>query len=378
MQKKVLILGGGSGGVITANKLVEILGDQVDVTVVDRNAEHTFIAAYPWVAFGLREVQQIRRPLVALQKRGIRFMQAEVRALHPDRGVVETDRGELDYDYLVVSLGAEPLPSPVEGAQAPWSEAGALAVRSWLRESQGERWVVGVSSPFYPCPPAPYEVAGQLDFALRVKGLRSRSSIEIFHMNPAPLAGMGPVISHAVLKILKRKDVAFHGNFELAEGGDGVLKAKDGRTLEYDRLILVPPFAPNKVVRESPLAGPGGFPEVSPETFRSLKYPNVFVIGDTVNPALGLPPAGVVVHYQGEYIAGVIAADLRGAYIGEPFNAVAMCIMDFGDDAILPQCDFTEMLAGRGMISCGVMATGRSVRIAKMLFESMFFATMFG
>ncbi|WP_287371601.1 FAD-dependent oxidoreductase [Oceanithermus sp.] len=377
MRKKVLILGGGSGGVITANKLVEVLGNQVEVTVVDRNAEHTFIAAYPWVAFGLREIEQIRRPLVALQKKGIHFLQAEVQELQPDRNAVQTDRGELAYDYLVVSLGAEPLAYPVEGAQAPWSEEGALALRAWLKESKGERWVVGVSSPFYPCPPAPFEVAGQLDFALRVKGLRSRSSIAIFHVNPAPLAGMGPVISHAISKILDRKGVEFHGSFELVEGGDGVVKAADGRTLEYDRLILVPPFAPNKVVRESPLAGPNGFPEVSPETFRSLQYENIFVIGDTVNPGLNLPPAGVVVHYQGEYVAGVIAADLRGAYIGEPFNPVAMCIMDFGDDAVLPECDFSDMLAGRGMPSCGVMASGRSVRIAKMLFESMFFATLF-
>lgn len=185
------------------------------------------------------------------------------------------------------------------------------------------------------------------------------------------------VISHSISKILERKGIAYHAGFELAEGGNGVVKAKDGRTLEYDRLILVPPFAPNRVVRESPLAGPNGFPEVSPYTFKSTRYDNVFVIGDTVNPALNLPAAGVVVHYQGEYIAGVIAAELRGSYIGEPFNAVAMCIMDFGDDAILPQCDFTDMLYGKGMPSCGVMAQGRSVRIAKMLFESMFFATMF-
>jgi len=377
MQKKVLILGGGSGGVITANKLKEIMGDQVDITVIDKNAEHTFIAAYPWVAFGYRELSQIRRPLVSLQRKGINFIQAEVLSLNPEKNSVETDRGEYQYDYLVISLGAEALPAPVEGSAAPWSEAGALTLRQWLKEAKGERWVIGVSSPYHPCPPAPFEVAGMLDFALTVKGLRAKSTIDIFHLNPAPLAGMGPVISHTIQKILDRKSVNFHGEFELASGGNGVVKSKDGRVLEYDRLILVPPFAPNRVVRESPLAGPNGFPEVNPYTFKSVQHENVFVIGDTVNPALNLPPAGVVVHYQGEYIAGVIAADLRGSYIGEPFNAVAMCIMDFGDDAVLPQCDFTEMLYGKGMPSCGVMAQGRSVRIAKMLFESMFFATLF-
>ncbi len=82
-------------------------------------------------------------------------------------------------------------------------------------------------------------------------------------------------------------------------------------------------------------------------TFRSTRFPNVFVIGDTVNPALMLPPAGVVAHFQGEYVAGVIASDLKGAYIGEPFNPVAMCIMDFGDNASCPSVPLTGCLRAR-------------------------------
>ncbi|WP_244880567.1 hypothetical protein [Thermus parvatiensis] len=129
-------------------------------------------------------------------------------------------------------------------------------------------------------------------------------------------------------------------------------------------------------MRESPLAGPQGFPEVDRVTFRSPRFPNVFVIGDTVNPALMLPPAGVVAHFQGEYVAGVIASDLKGAYIGEPFSPVAMCIMDFGDNALLPQCSFERVLSGTGMPSCGVMAVGKWVRVTKMLFEGFWFATL--
>jgi len=236
--------------------------------------------------------------------------------------------------------------------------------------------VVGVSSPYYPCPPAPYEVAGQVEFALKVKGVREKSTVEVFHVNPAPLAGMGPVISGKVLEILRSKGIAFHGEFEPMAFENGKVKAKDGRELPYDLLILVPPFAPNRVVRESPLAGPQGFPQVDKATFRSTKFANVFVIGDTVNPALMLPPAGVVAHFQGEYVAGVIASDLKGAYIGEPFNPVAMCIMDFGDNALLPQCSFDRVLSGTGMPSCGVMAVGKWVRVTKILFEGFWFATL--
>jgi len=376
MAVKVLVLGGGSGGLVAANKVKRLMRDHAEVTLIDRGDYHYFMPGFPWVAFGMRELDDVRRPLQLLEKRGVKYVKAEIQALDPDGKRVVTDRGEFDYDYLVVSLGAEPMPSPAEDAVAPWSPEGALALRERMKAFEGGRIVVGVSSPYYPCPPAPFEVAGMAEFALKVKGVRGKSSVDVFHPNPAPLAGMGPVISGTVLRILNEKGVRFHGEFELerVEGGKAV--ARDGRTLAYDLLILVPPFAPNRVVRESKLAGPQGFPTVDPMTFRHTAYPEVFVIGDVVNPALMLPPAGVVAHFQAEFVAGVIVSDFKGAYIGEPFDAVAMCIMDFGDNALLPQCEFEKVLAGKGMPSCGVMATGRWVRITKMLFERFWFATL--
>ncbi|MBW6394609.1 FAD-dependent oxidoreductase [Thermus sp. SYSU G05001] len=376
MATKVLVLGGGSGGLVAANKVKRLLGREVEVTLVDKNAYHEFMPAYPWVAFGMREPEQVRRPLANLEKRGITYLQATVEALDPANNRVKTSAGELSYDYLIVSLGAEALPSPAQDSYAPWSLEGALKLREALKNFKGGRVVVGVSSPYYPCPPAPYEVAGQVEFALKVKGIRDKSTVEVFHLNPLPLAGMGPVISGKVMEILRSKGIAFHGEFEPASFEGGKVRAKDGRELAYDLLILTPPFAPNRVVRESPLAGPQGFPEVNKMTFRSTRFANVFVIGDTVNPSLMLPPAGVVAHFQGEYVAGVIASDLKGAYIGEPFNPVAMCIMDFGDNALLPQCSFEKLLAGTGMPSCGVMAVGKWVRVTKMLFEGFWFATL--
>jgi sulfide:quinone oxidoreductase len=376
MKIKILVLGGGTGGLVAANKIKKLLGNDVEVTLVDKNAYHEFMPAYPWVALGMREPDQIRRPFSNLEKRGINFIQATVESIDPANNKVKTSVGDITYDYLIVSLGVEPMPLPVKENYAPWSLEGALNLREAIKKFKGGKVVVGVSSLYYPCPPAPFEVAGQIEFALKVKGIRGKSMIEVFHFHPLPLAPMGPVIAGKIMEILKSKNITFHGSFEPIAFESGKVKAKDGREIEYDLLVLVPSFAPNKVVRESPLAGPNGFPEVDKITFRSIRFPNVFVIGDVVNGSLMLPPAGVVAHFQGEYVAGVIVSDLKGAYIGEPFNPVAMCIMDFGDNAILPQCSFDKVLAGTGMPSCGVMAVGKWVRIAKILFEGFWFATL--
>lgn len=82
-------------------------------------------ARLPLGAFGMREPEEIRRPLANLEKRGIQYLQATVEALDPAHNKVKTSAGELAYDYLIVSLGAEAMPSPAQDGHAPWSMAGA-------------------------------------------------------------------------------------------------------------------------------------------------------------------------------------------------------------------------------------------------------------
>jgi len=47
MATNALVLGGGSGGLVAANKVKKLLGDRVEVTLVDKNGHHEFMPAYP-------------------------------------------------------------------------------------------------------------------------------------------------------------------------------------------------------------------------------------------------------------------------------------------------------------------------------------------
>jgi sulfide:quinone oxidoreductase len=67
---------------------------------------------------------------------------------------------------------------------------------------------------YYRCPPAPFEVAGQLDLMLKAKKIREKSEITVFHITPGPLSNMGPAISSIISEILTNKGVKFVGNFE--------------------------------------------------------------------------------------------------------------------------------------------------------------------
>ncbi len=382
MKPRILVLGGGSGGVVVANKLVKNLrGVDAEITLVDRSPYHYFMPSFPWVAFGYKEPDDVRRPLKRLERKGIRVIQDEVVAIHPDRKEVELKGGKVGYDFLVVSLGAELHQNLMEGfdvAHHPWSLEASLRMREAIRTFEGGDVVIGVTGPYYRCPPAPYEVAGQLDFVLRSRRLRKKSRITVFHPDPAPLAGMGPAISGLIGEILSHKGVVFEGNFvaQKIDKTRKVVVGQDGREIPFDLLIMVPPHKPSALIRNLAPHTPQGFPVVDPETFRHARYPDIFMLGDMINPSLNLPPAGVVAHFQGEFIANEITAEIKGGFIGESFNPVAMCIMDFGDDAVLPMCDFTQIMKLEGPPSCGVLGRGKAVRLAKMLFEALWFAQL--
>ncbi|MCS7244747.1 MAG: FAD-dependent oxidoreductase [candidate division WOR-3 bacterium] len=381
MKTRILILGGGVGGLVSANKISKILNGKAEITVIDKNPYHEFMASYPWVALGYKEPDDIRRPLSLLSKKNVNFINDEIVEIQPSKNKVITKNSEYEYDFCIVSLGAEvkedEIPNFSEEAHHSWSLEGSLRLREAIKNFKGGNIVIGIAGAYYRCPPAPYEIAGQVDFFLRIRGVRNKSEITVFHITPGPMSNMGPAISSVISEILSNKGIKFVGNFEPVriDKENKKVISKDGRELNYDLLIMTPPHKPNSVVAKSELSSPKGLPIVDPSTFRSKNFPNVFIIGDVVNPAINLPPAGVVAHFQAEFVSTQIAAEIKGTYVGDSFSPVAMCIMDFGDDALFPMCEFSKMyLDLSGPPSCGVLARGKEVKLIKMLFEFMWFA----
>lgn len=94
-MKRVVILGGGSGGAVAASRLGKwARPGEFEVVLIDRSEWHEFRPSYLWVAVGKREPDEIRRPLAALERRyGTRVMRATVTGIRPETQTVETDQG---------------------------------------------------------------------------------------------------------------------------------------------------------------------------------------------------------------------------------------------------------------------------------------------
>ncbi len=107
-RTSIVIIGGGFAGLEAAFTLKGLLGSAAGITLIDRNACHTFIPSIHEIISGKVEPQQLRIPLrVMLAPAGIDFIQEEVLGLDRERRQISTNSTILDYDYLVLGVGAE-------------------------------------------------------------------------------------------------------------------------------------------------------------------------------------------------------------------------------------------------------------------------------
>jgi sulfide:quinone oxidoreductase len=384
MPERVLILGGGTGGAVAARRLSQwAKPGEVEVTLVDRSPWHEYRPSYLWVMTGRREPDEVRRPLATLESLwGTKVVQAEVVSIDPDARRVETDSGTIEYDSLIVSLGSVLADDAMlAGLDAPWELDASVRLHERLRGYEGGRVLVGPVSWPYRCPPAPFEVAFMLRYLAEQRGFADRTEVTVFHPWTEPMETFGPLMVRGFRQFLDQFDVGFAGGFELADhdAGKHVLVGGDGRELPYDFAVVIPAHAPPAPVAESPLAAPGGYMDVELPSMRSPRYDTVYGIGDVVAPTIGLGMAGVFAHFQAEHVASQILDRIRGAFVGELYNMVGVCVMDTGYMGAAVWCDFTDKLFGRSPHpDCRMLGGMRAFRAVKVAYERYWFAHLFG
>lgn len=134
---RVLILGGGFGGLHTARHLARRLNgtDGVAIRLVDRMQAMTFWPMVPEVVPGNIQAPHVVRPLrEELGRVGVDYVQAEVTGGECDARVVNTTAGDMEYDELVIALGWQTsffdTPGAAEHAMTLESLADAVAIRA--------------------------------------------------------------------------------------------------------------------------------------------------------------------------------------------------------------------------------------------------------
>jgi sulfide:quinone oxidoreductase len=382
-RKRVVILGGGTGGTMTANRLRRRFDeDEAEIHVVDRDDRHVYQPGLLFVPFGLAQVEEIVRPRRRQLRRGVVFHENEVESVAVERDQVLLDDGTvLPYDVLVVASGVRLQPEETEGLTGPgWNERvftfyspeGADALQEALERFDGGRLIVNLVDMPIKCPVAPLEFAFLADWYFRERGIRNR--VELVYSTPLDGAFTKPIASKRLGGLLAEKEIELQTEFNAGEvdGLGGKLSSYDGRELDFDLLVTIPVHGGQAYVERSPGLGDAlGFVLTDKRTLQTPVKPNVFALGDATD--LPTSKAGSVTHFEAEVLAENVARFLAGRELDTGYDGHANCFIETGfQKALLIDFNYeTEPLPGHfpGAIGLPLLRESRLNHLGKLLFQ---------
>ena len=382
-RKQIVILGGGTGGTMTANRLRRHFdAGEADIHVVDRDDRHLYQPGLLFVPFGLAQLEEIVRPRRRQLRKGVVFHEAEVESVWTERDEVLLEDGTvLPYDVLVVATGVRLQPEETEGMTGPgWNERvftfydveGAKALHDALERFDGGRLVVNIADMPIKCPVAPIEFAFLADWYLRERGLRART--ELVLSTPLDACFTKPIASRHLTHLLAEKEIELITEFSAGQvdGVGGKLISYDGREIPFDLLVTVPLHGGAAYVERSPGLGDAlGFVPTDKRTLQAQAKPNIFALGDATD--LPTSKAGSVTHFEGEVLAENIARFLAGRELDAGYDGHANCFIETGfHKALLIDFNYeTEPLPGHfpSVFGLPLLRQSRLNHLGKLAFQ---------
>lgn len=332
---RVLVLGGGFGGIATAVALRERLAPADEVVLVERRPTFVMGLRKNWALAGTSTIAEGERSLATLEGRGIKVVQGTIESIDPGARAAVVDGERLDADAVVVALGAQRDPDAIPGfrehAIDAYDVAESAASAAAIDAFRGGRVIVGIFGAPYPCPPGPYELA--LLLMERFDANDIPGGMLVF----TPQAGSLPILGTAGCAAfdgrLVNAGITFRPKTVAESVEDGFVVTGDGVRLPFDLLIGVPPHRVPPVVAASGLTGGGPWVPVDRATLQT-SFPGVYAIGDVTAIPLAngnpLPKAGVFAHAEGEVVATRIADHLAGRQPTATFTGNGMCFLETG------------------------------------------------
>jgi len=333
-MKTILILGGGVGGIITANSLAKKLNRNHKIIIIDKERKHTFVSSLLWVAIGSRKYNSISRELTTLNKKGIEFIQGNIEKVDPVKKEVVVNGNTIKGDYLVISLGADTsddLSIDKKGFNL-YTKEGSEGLHKALSEFKEGKVVVMISSLPFKCPAAPYETA------LLIKAFFKKNAknvnIELYSPEPGPMGVAGKKLSSMVRHLVESKGIKYFPEHKISSVKNNTLHFENNVTAQYDILAYVPKHECPQVIKNSGLTGENDWVKLKNRNTMETDFPGVFAIGDITNIPLALgkslPKAGVFAHYQAKTVANNIAVEITSKGKLAHFTGDGMCFIEMG------------------------------------------------
>jgi sulfide:quinone oxidoreductase len=383
MARRIVVLGGGTGGTLVANRLRRELGPAVEIVVVDADDRHVYQPGLLFVPFGTQRASELVKPRHRQFRSGVEFRCRAVDRVDLEANSVLLVGGDvLNYDVLIVASGAALLPGETEGLTGRWWKkrvftfydlAGASALAGAMAAFEGGRLVVNVVDMPVKCPVAPIEFSLLADWYLRRRGLRDKTEISL--VTPLDGAFTKPVASRELGGLLAERKIDVVTEFNTGEVRESSLVSFDGREVGFDLAVVVPLHGGAPYVERSTGLGDAlGFVPADERTLVSKAAPNVFVIGDAAD--LPVSKAGSVAHFEGEILVRNVERYLAGEPLDASYDGHANCFIESGfGKALLIDFNYeNEPVAGRfpGRLGLPLLRESRLNHLGKLAFRHLY------
>lgn len=313
---RVLILGGGFGGVVAAERLSH-LSDEHQITLVSRSRNFIFYPALVRLAFGKCEREDVSFDLrQAMLNRRVNFIEAEVARIDPFERNVTIAHGEVEgklgYDYLVFALGRRLATERIHGfyehAQHVLTVDKAIKFGGAIKKFKEGRAVFGqCRGARLPVPV--YESAFALARLLEEKG--QRENVRITVVSPTTLEGdLGDAkAADSLAKAFAHRQIEFLPNLSIDSLTENSASTTAGEKINFNLLMLVPPFRGSPAASYMGITSPTGYINVD-WTMRVMGHERMYAAGDCVN--FDGPKMGHMAVRQAEVAAANLAAAIEG------------------------------------------------------------------
>jgi sulfide:quinone oxidoreductase len=341
-MKTLLILGGGTGGTMVANKMSHHLDPmEWKIIIVDANENHYYQPGFLFIPFGIYSPADVIKPKRDFYPQNVEFILSEIELIEPDKNRVKLAKENrvINYDTLVVATGSRIAPEETPGlVNNGWHEnvynfytiEGATALSRYLKFWKGGRLVLNIAEMPIKCPVAPLEFLFLADWFFHERGIRD--DVELVLATPLPGAFTKPRASSILGDMMERKNILIEPDFNIMEvdHDKNLIRSYDEREVPYDLFISIPVNMGSEVIRRSKMGDELGFIPTDKHTLQSQNWENIWVIGDAGN--VPTSKAGSVAHFMLDVVIENILRQMEGLKPVPDFDGHANCFIESGFD----------------------------------------------
>jgi NADPH-dependent 2,4-dienoyl-CoA reductase/sulfur reductase-like enzyme len=318
---RVVVIGGGFGGG-SAAKYIKMWAPDIDVVLVERDAQFISCPISNLVLGGNTTMQDITFGYDGLRARGVRVVRDEAAAIDPDKRQVRlAGGGTLSYERLIVSPGADLMYEEIPGLRS--AEAQQRVPHAWKAGEQtvllrkqlegmrdGGVYVLHIPTQPYRCPPGPYERVCQVaDYFKRAK---PRSKILVLDANPDIVSKKGLFL--AAWDGMYNGMVDYRPNSEILDVDvKGMTVKLQFDDVKGDVINVVPPHRAADIAKNAGLITANQrWCGVDWQTGESVAVKGIHVLGDSTLSASAMPKSASMANQHGKICAGAVIALLKG------------------------------------------------------------------